>query len=279
VEVAASRCPGHDAIDNRGDLGLASAQERIAMTNDRTVELGLQFPVRDVEQQRSFYNTKWASFKGVNTFELRRITKVLEYLCEVPVRNEICDLGCGAGWTTAILGYFGRALGVELSDVDHQRRQYGHCEFVSADVLQWDCPDGIFDVVVSVEVIEHIPYSAQQTYLRVAHRLLRPGGHFILTTPNKRTMRAMPDARAWTNQPVEDWLGMAELLALVEGNGFEVLKKSSLILGQGQKGSYRLVNSCKVASIAKTLGLLGHLQSLFLSQNYGLHLAVLARRR
>ena len=71
---------------------------------------------------------------------------------------------------------------------------------------------------------------------------------------------------------------MAELLALVEGNGFEVLKKSSLILGQGQKGSYRLVNSCKVASIAKTLGLLGYLQSLFLSLNCGLHLAVLARR-
>jgi SAM-dependent methyltransferase len=248
------------------------------MTNDRPVELGLEFPVRDVEQQRSFYNTKWASFKGVNTFELRRLAKVLEYLCEVPVRNDICDLGCGAGWTTAILGYFGRALGVELSDVEHQRRQYGHCEFVSADVLQWDCPDGIFDVVASIEVIEHIPYSAQQAYLRVAHRLLRPGGHLILTTPNKQTMRAMLDARAWTNQPVEDWLGMAELLALVEGNGFEVLKKSSLILGQGQKGSYRLVNSCKVASIAKTLGLLGHLQSLFLSLDYGLHLAVLARR-
>ena len=40
-----------------------------------------QFPVGDVEQQRSFYNTEWASFKGVNTFELRRIAKVLEYLC------------------------------------------------------------------------------------------------------------------------------------------------------------------------------------------------------
>jgi SAM-dependent methyltransferase len=248
------------------------------MTMNRPTESGLEFPVRDLEQQRSFYNNKWASFKGVNTFELRRIAKVLEYLCEVPVRNEICDLGCGAGWTTAILGYFGRALGVELSDVEHQRRQYGHCQFVSADVLQWDCPDGIFDVVVSIEVIEHIPYSAQQAYVRVAHRLLRPGGHLILTTPNKRTMCAMPDARAWTNQPVEDWLGMAELLALVEGNGFEVLKKSSLILGQGQKGSYRLVNSSKLATIAKTLGLLGHLQNLFLSLDYGLHLAVLARR-
>jgi SAM-dependent methyltransferase len=248
------------------------------MTNDRPLEIDVQSPARDVEQERGYYNAKWASFKGINTYELQRIAKVLEYLCEVPVRSDICDLGCGAGWTTAILGYFGRALGVELSDVEQQRRQYGHCEFVSADILQWDCPGGVFDVVASIEVIEHIPHSAQQAYLRVAHRLLRPGGHLILTTPNKRTMCAMADARAWTNQPIEDWLGMAELLALIEGTGFEVLRESSLILGHGEKGSYRLVNSVKLASVAKKLGIQRYVQNLFLSLGYGLHLTVLAKK-
>ena len=232
----------------------------------------------DIEQQRSYYKNKWASFRHANPFELRRMAKVLEYLCEVPTRDDICDLGCGAGWTTAILGCFGRALGVELSDVERQREQYGHCEFVSAYVLQWDCPDGKFYVVVSVEVIEHIPYLTQAAYLRVAYRLLKPGGYLILTTPNKRTMQAMPDPRAWSNQPVEDWLGMAELLSLIEGNGFEVLRKSSLILGEGRGGSYRVANSYKLGSIARSLGLLDRWQRWLLALNYGLHLAVLARR-
>jgi SAM-dependent methyltransferase len=235
--------------------------------------------VTDIELQRRFYNKKWASFTLANPYELRRMATVLEYLCEVPTRDHICDLGCGAGWTTAILGHFGRALGVELSDVERQQEQYRHCEFVSADVLQWDCPDGIFDVVVSIEVIEHIPYLKQPTYLRVAHRLLKPGGYLILTTPNKHTMNAMADPRAWTNQPVEDWLGMAELLALLEGNGFEISKKSSLILGQGRKGSYRIANSAKLGRIAKSLGLLERWQRMLLALNYGLHFAVLARRQ
>jgi cyclopropane fatty-acyl-phospholipid synthase-like methyltransferase len=234
--------------------------------------------VADIEQQRNFYNTKWASFKHANRLELLRMNKVLEYLSEVPTRDNICDLGCGAGWTTAILGYFGRALGVELSDVQRQREQYGHCEFVSADVLKWDCPDGLFNIVVSIEVIEHIPYLQQPAYLGVAYRLLKPGGYLILTTPNKHTMHAMPDPSAWTNQPVEDWLDMPQLVALLEGNGFEVVKKSSLIPGYGQKGIYRLVNSHKVRSIAKSLGLLDRWQSWLLKLNYGLHLAVLSKR-
>jgi SAM-dependent methyltransferase len=234
--------------------------------------------VTDIELQRRFYNDKWASFTHTNAYELRRMAKVLEYLCEVPQRGDICDLGCGAGWTTAILGHFGRALGVELSDVERQREQYGHCEFVSADVLRWDYPDGMFDVVVSIEVLEHIPYLTQATYLRVAHRLLKPGGYLILTTPNKQTMEAMLDPRAWTNQPVEDWLSMDELLLLLKETGFEVLRKSSLILGEGRKGRYRVANSYKLGRIATSLGLLDRWQRILLALNYGLHLAVLARK-
>ena len=232
----------------------------------------------DIELQRGFYNNKWASFTHTNAYELRRMAKVLDYLCEVPSRDDICDLGCGAGWTTAILGHFGRAVGVELSGVERQREKYTHCEFVSADVLQWDCPDGMFDVVVSIEVLEHIPYLAQPEYLRVAHRLLKPGGSLILTTPNKHTMQAMLDPLAWTNQPVEDWLTMDELLALLEKTGFRTLKKASLILGHGQKGSYRIANSYKLGRIATSFGLLEQWQRGLLALNYGLHLAVLARR-
>ncbi len=92
-------------------------------------------------------------------------------------------------------------------------------------------------------------------------------------------MNAMPDPRAWTNQPVEDWLDMDELLALLEGNSFEIRRKSSLILGEGRKGSYRFANSTKLERIATSLGLVERWHRMLLALNYGLHFAVLARRR
>jgi 2-polyprenyl-3-methyl-5-hydroxy-6-metoxy-1,4-benzoquinol methylase len=235
--------------------------------------------VSSIEQQRNFYQDKWASYKHANRLELQRMAKVLEYLCEVSVRDAICDLGCGAGWTTAILGYFGRTLGVELSGVDRQRELYGHCEFLSADVLEWEAPEGAFDVVASIEVIEHIVYPKQSLYLGVARRLLKPNGYLILTTPNKRTMRAMRNPRAWTNQPVEDWLDMPELLALLQENGFDVVRKSSLILGYGEQGSYRIANSAKLTNLLTSFGLLNRFQRWLLKRNFGLHLVVLAKRR
>ena len=44
-------------------------------------------------------------------------------------------------------------------------------------------PDGHFDVVSMLAVIEHI--AAPEPVLAEVHRVLKPGGHFILTTPRR----------------------------------------------------------------------------------------------
>ena len=45
-----------------------------------------------------------------------------------------------------------------------------------------DFPDRSFDCVISFQVIEHIKRDAE--FVREIHRVLRPGGRFIVTTPN-----------------------------------------------------------------------------------------------
>lgn len=45
-------------------------------------------------------------------------------------------------------------------------------------------PDGSFDFVNMVEVIEHVPGDEIGFYLGEIRRVLRPGGHLLLTTPN-----------------------------------------------------------------------------------------------
>lgn len=48
---------------------------------------------------------------------------------------------------------------------------------------QLHCEDETFDVVVSLDVFEHIPDT--ERHLREVWRVLRPGGTYALATPNK----------------------------------------------------------------------------------------------
>lgn len=55
-------------------------------------------------------------------------------------------------------------------------------EFRQAVVPPIDLPDASFDCVISFQVIEHI--RDDREFVREIHRVLRPGGRFIVTTPN-----------------------------------------------------------------------------------------------
>jgi 2-polyprenyl-3-methyl-5-hydroxy-6-metoxy-1,4-benzoquinol methylase len=52
----------------------------------------------------------------------------------------------------------------------------------AGDVGMAGFADGAFDFIVSLEVLEHLPAPAE--HLREIHRLTRPGGLLLLTTPN-----------------------------------------------------------------------------------------------
>lgn len=51
-----------------------------------------------------------------------------------------------------------------------------------ADIQQMPLEDASFDTVLCVEVLEHVPYPAKA--LSEIFRVLRPGGHLILTVPH-----------------------------------------------------------------------------------------------
>ncbi|MBR5585595.1 MAG: class I SAM-dependent methyltransferase [Alistipes sp.] len=57
-------------------------------------------------------------------------------------------------------------------------------KFVSATVPPLPFEDGSFDYVVSFQVIEHIKHDKE--FVREVLRVLKPGGKFIVSTPNKR---------------------------------------------------------------------------------------------
>jgi len=234
-----------------------------------------------ISRQEQFYNARWKDFTYANGINLQRCIGILSAVHATGLATpRIIDLGCGAGWLTAILTQFGPTLGVDLSG-DAIRKAgglYPHATFEHVDIQNWEFPKGKYDIVVSQEVIEHV--EDQEHHLRLAHGLLRSGGFLILTTPNLRTMNAMVTEvrKSWSNQPIESWLSVREVRRLVRRQGFKIQRATTLVAGLGEKGLYRVMNSTKIDRFAARIGFRQVFETFRLRAGYGLHTLILASK-
>ena len=234
-----------------------------------------------IGEQEAFYDDRWRSFEYADALKLERCAAILKAISDVAIPEpRVIELGCGAGWLTAILGLFGPAEGLELSPlaVEQASRRYGHVRFRQVDLGRWEAPRAQCEVVVSHEVLEHL--EDQPRHLRMAHDLLVDGGYLILTTPNARTLhstsRAKLEENAW--QPIEKWLSAPELRRLLEHEGFAVRTLTTLTLGTADKGVDRLVNSVKLNRLVAGLGLTAPFDWTRRRLGFGLHLFAVAQK-
>jgi len=100
----------------------------------------------------------------------------------------VLDAGCGVGYGSARLAQAARrVVGLEVSweAVAAARRQYAssRLEFVRGDCLALPFPDGSFDLVVALEVIEHLP--EWEKLLAESRRVLTGEGRLLVSTPNR----------------------------------------------------------------------------------------------
>jgi 2-polyprenyl-3-methyl-5-hydroxy-6-metoxy-1,4-benzoquinol methylase len=174
----------------------------------------------------------------------RRGDKILHYLRSLCLREPtILDMGCGMGWFSDRLSHFGPTTGVDLSDdaIAQAKSRFPKVSFLAGSALELSLPEGHFDVVVSQEVIAHVP--DQTAYLERAARLLKPNGHLIVTTVNKFVHFRNP----WPPSPeghIEQWLSRRALKRLLRPR-FRVLQSTTAV-PMGHAGILRLVNSWKL---------------------------------
>jgi 2-polyprenyl-3-methyl-5-hydroxy-6-metoxy-1,4-benzoquinol methylase len=175
---------------------------------------------------------------------LRRGDKILGYLRSLPLeRPTILDMGCGMGWFASLLAELGPTTGIDLSDdaIAQAKSKFPQVTFLAGNVYEMDLPERHFDVVVSQEVIAHVP--DQPGYLERAARVLKPGGYLVVTTPN----RFVHFRNHWAPIPpghIEQWLSRRALKCLLRPR-FRVLRTATVVpIGHG--GILRLVNSPKL---------------------------------
>ena len=102
--------------------------------------------------------------------------------------KDVLDVASGEGYGTAMLAQVARStVGVEIAQdaVDHATAAYTatNLRFLAGDARTLPIEDACVDVVVSFETIEHFAEQAQ--FLAEVHRVLRAGGLFIVSTPDR----------------------------------------------------------------------------------------------
>lgn len=99
--------------------------------------------------------------------------------------SKILDVGCGTGHLAAELARRGfDTWGTDLSAgmVDYARQHYNPDRFQVADIERIPFPDNYFDGIVCLGVMEYL--GSDEPALREMRRVLKPGGHAVITTPS-----------------------------------------------------------------------------------------------
>jgi SAM-dependent methyltransferase len=110
---------------------------------------------------------------------------VLNVGCFEPV-DEIHFATRVRSWTAIDINPDGLDVARRIAAAELAPRLLERLRFELEDATRLSYPDASFDVVASFSSIEHIPGPEnRRTALREMARVLRPGGHFVITVPNR----------------------------------------------------------------------------------------------
>ena len=101
--------------------------------------------------------------------------------------KKVCDLSAGRGYIARLFEEVG--ADVHAYDLFPEQNRFLKTSVHKIDLQQkFPIADALMDIVICCETIEHLPN--QYFLFQETSRILKPGGIFILTTPNSSSLRS-----------------------------------------------------------------------------------------
>lgn len=162
----------------------------------------------------------------------------------VKLEGVVVDMGSGPGHILERL--MQHSVNVIAIDTSSQsisasaRRFVQHRQFLGGQVSPIDAvplSDKSADIVLLIETIEHLGEEIAQRILAELHRVLKPGGQIVITTPNEENLAdheiMCPNCGSvfHTVQHMRSF-SVASLSAVMEQTGFETVVCKSLIFSE-----------------------------------------------
>jgi SAM-dependent methyltransferase len=160
----------------------------------------------------------------------RRHEVAYQYIAGLAAGYAVLDIGCGEGYGAAALAKDGGiivGIDYDAETIRHATATYPDVAFVVANLAALPVQRRTIDVVVTLQVLEHV-WDHEQ-FLTECYRVLRPGGRLVISTPNRLTFS--PGQGEPTNPFHFREFSAAELGNLIRDAGFELVAQAGVHAG------------------------------------------------
>jgi ubiquinone/menaquinone biosynthesis C-methylase UbiE len=151
----------------------------------------------------------------------------------VPDGKKILDVGCGGGHLLSLARRAGYSVqGLDLSaHIAAEARSELSIDVFAGDLKDANFAAASFDVVSALEVIEHLTNPVE--WLLEIHRILKPSGILLLSTPNAKCAEAYGEQWLGFNASFEHLTFFAPDTAarLLETGGFKIVEERTFGYG------------------------------------------------
>ena len=150
-----------------------------------------KFKIQENQYEFPYHHIPYLDGKG-NVVRYRILNWGFKYFCyllhikekiEFLEPRSVLDVGCGDGRLLGLLdSRIEIKVGVDLSErsIAFARALYGGIEFHNEDAINID---ESFDVVVAMEVLEHVPDKAVDDFFKTLESKVKEGGYIVISVP------------------------------------------------------------------------------------------------
>ena len=142
-----------------------------------------------IEFQQTAYISKNPTRRWLHCTRRNWIINKIQAIVANKQLNRVLEVGPGSGIYLPILAELFEEVTTSdveyayLENASHLREMYSNLSLIVDDITDTKLPEASFDLILCTEVIEHIADSTSA--IAGMHRVLKPGGILILSTPQR----------------------------------------------------------------------------------------------